>query len=61
MTKVKIVFQKSNLIERDVNDALMQLGNKINIKDIKIATFDKINNEVGCMVMIIYEEKETVF
>lgn len=61
MNKVKIIFQNSDFIERDVNDALMQLGDKVDIKDIKIATFKEFNNRVRCMVMIIYNEKETVF
>lgn len=61
MKKVKIIFQNSDLIERDINDALMNLGTEVNIIDIKISTFDKFNNQVKCMVMIIYEEKKTVF
>lgn len=61
MEKVKVIFQNSSFIERDVNDALMQLGDKVDIKDIKIATCDKFNNQIRCMVMIIYDEKETVF
>lgn len=61
MNKVKIIFQNSDFIERDVNDVLMQLGDKVDIKDIKIATFTESNNRVRCAVMIIYNEKETVF
>lgn len=61
MTKVKIIFQNSELLERDINDGLMQLGNKVDIKDIKITTFEKFNNQLKLMAMIIYNEKETVF
>lgn len=61
MNKVKIIFQNSELLERDINDSLMQLGSKVDIKDIKITTFEKFNNQLKLMAMIIYEEKETVF
>lgn len=61
MNKVKIIFQNSELIERDINESLMQLGSKVDIKDIKITTFEKFNNQLKLMAMIIYDEKETVF
>lgn len=61
MNKVKIIFQNSELLERDINESLMQLGSKVDIKDIKITTFEKFNNQLKLMAMIIYEEKETVF
>lgn len=61
MNKVKIIFQNSELLERDINESLMQLGSKVDIKDIKITTFEKFNNQLKLMAMIIYDEKETVF